>query len=221
MTDFMVRWLKFSLVALVGCGFLAMLVYAFWMREDIRLAAIEPPLVAAPDMPLKRRPDEPGGLMIPHQDKVVFDLLDSPSTAMHAALDEVVDDEVMDEPVQVAVEAVSQSVQEEVIAPVVDIKPVAQIEPKPVVIAKVETPQPVSGGAWAVQVGSLSSRTDADKAVTKLRAEAALKRLTPRVVEADVKGRTTYRVQFVGLKDRSAAAAICGQLKTGCFPVAP
>jgi cell division septation protein DedD len=40
---------------------------------------VEPPLVSAPDEPAKRRPEEPGGLTIPNQDKMVFDLLEHPS----------------------------------------------------------------------------------------------------------------------------------------------
>lgn len=84
MSPFLVRWIKLSLVVVVGCGFLAMAIYAFVMRDEIRNAQIEPPLVAAPEDALKRRPEQPGGMEIPNRDKLVFDLLDSEATVSGA-----------------------------------------------------------------------------------------------------------------------------------------
>lgn len=76
----MVRWLKLSLVAIVGCGFLAMIIYAFVNSDEIRSTQIEPPLITPPTEALKRRPDQPGGMQLPNRDKLVFDLLDSDGT---------------------------------------------------------------------------------------------------------------------------------------------
>jgi hypothetical protein len=80
MNTFMVRWLKLSLVAIVGCGFLAMIIYAFVNSDEIRSTQIEPPLITPPTEALKRRPDQPGGMQLPNRDKLVFDLLDSNGT---------------------------------------------------------------------------------------------------------------------------------------------
>ena len=82
MSHFVARWLKVSLVVIVGCGFLAMMIYAFVNKDEIQSSQIEPPLIAAPAEPLKRRPDQPGGMQIPNRDKLVFDLLDSSNTTL-------------------------------------------------------------------------------------------------------------------------------------------
>jgi hypothetical protein len=61
-----------------------MVIYALWMRDEIRTAQVEPALISPPDTALKRRPDEPGGMVIPNRDKMVFDLLDEASTGVSA-----------------------------------------------------------------------------------------------------------------------------------------
>lgn len=80
MSPFLYKWLKLSLVSLVACGFVAMAVYAFLKREEIRAAQLEPPLIEAPTQALKTRPESPGGLEFPNQDKLVFDLLEGTAT---------------------------------------------------------------------------------------------------------------------------------------------
>lgn len=160
MNDFVTRWLKLSLVALVGCGFIAMLVYALFMKDEIRSAQVEPPLVAAPDEPAKRRPEEPGGMTIPNQDKMVFDLLEHPSptdftsseprvsadTVASGSVAQVSPDAASAAPVTApaAAPAVAQAPVEEVqVAPPEQIKPVAgQKVVQPVAEAPVEKPAP-------------------------------------------------------------------------------
>ncbi len=84
MTDFIAKWLKLTLVVIMGCGFVAMMIYALIYRDEISTAEIEPPLITPPAEPLKRRPDQPGGKQIPNRDKLVFDLLDSSTTRLAA-----------------------------------------------------------------------------------------------------------------------------------------
>ncbi|MCP5405771.1 MAG: SPOR domain-containing protein [Pseudomonadaceae bacterium] len=235
MGDFMTRWLKLSLVALVGCGFVAMVVYALLMRDEIKSAAFEPPLIAAPDTPLKRRPDEPGGMEIPYQDKVVFDLLDRPSNTAVAPLDEepvIADAGVTVSPEEEEVPAakpLEEAVAEEtVVAPpavakVVEAAPVTKPEPKSE--AKPEPkPEPKvaakASGSYGVQLASVSSRADADKAIAKFDANSKLSGLSSRVQTVDVKGKTYYRVQYIGLASRAEADAKCKSLGISCLPVA-
>ncbi|MCA3244701.1 MAG: SPOR domain-containing protein [Alphaproteobacteria bacterium] len=94
MSPFLYKWLKLSLVSLVACGFVAMAIYAFLKREEIRTAQLEPPLVEAPTQALKTRPESPGGLEFPNQDKLVFDLLEgtasTPADAVTATAAEAV-----------------------------------------------------------------------------------------------------------------------------------
>lgn len=80
MSHFVAKWLKLSLVVIMGCGFLALMIYALINKDEISSSQIEPPLITPPAEPLKRRPDQPGGMQIPNRDKLVFDLLDSSNT---------------------------------------------------------------------------------------------------------------------------------------------
>ena len=99
------------------------------------------------------------------------------------------------------------------VADVKQAEPVKAVEPaKPV--AKKE----VAGG-WGVQVASLGSEADATKAIKQFEKNAALRGLTGKVVKATVGGAVKYRVQFVGVASRTAAAAVCAKAKISCMPV--
>jgi hypothetical protein len=89
MSPFVVKWLRLSLISLIGCAFLALVIYALINREEIRASQVEPPLITAPSDPLKRRPDNPGGMDIANRDKMVFDLLDGDKvpTALSATVE--------------------------------------------------------------------------------------------------------------------------------------
>lgn len=249
MSPFIVRWLKFSLVALVGCGFLAMAIYAFVKRDEIRNAQVEPPLVSPPMEAVKRRPEQPGGMDIPNRDKMVFDLLEdaSQTASVNASADMSSSDMVqpsagsaptVNEVIATA-KALPDASTTAVVEPLPQAKPVEAVVNAPVVEKKVvhvepvKTPEPVMvkkeekkveekvASSWGVQLGAVGSRTDAEKAAANLAKNAALKGLKSRiVVTPDGKH---FRIQFVGAKDRAAATAICSKLgtKQPCFPVAP
>lgn len=241
MSGFVAKWLKFSLVALVGCGFMGMIIYSLMKRDEIRSAQIEPTLIAAPIEPAKRRPDEPGGMEIPNQDKMVFDLLDSSSTprmtdeAQMAKVAETIAPaagdvpEVMVTPSE-AMEAPALVIEEQKPAPVVKpVEQVAMIEPAKVVekpvakavetVAAKEEIKTVMASGWGVQLASVGSRADAEKEGAKLAKKlSALKGMQPRVQAAS--GR--YRIQFASVASRTQAAAVCKRLSAqgqACFPV--
>ncbi len=89
-------------------------------------------------------------------------------------------------------------------------------------------PEPPAGGAaggFGVQLGAFSSAERANEEWTKLKTEApgTLDGLEPRVVVAEVSGKTIYRLQAAVL-DEAQARAICGGLKVAnkaCVPVLP
>ncbi|RYD50490.1 MAG: SPOR domain-containing protein [Sphingobacteriales bacterium] len=252
MSSFVTRWLKISLVVIVGCGFLSMMIYALMNRDEISSSQIEPPLITPSAEPLKRRPDQPGGMQIPNRDKMVFDLLDSSSSTLDVTNGVAIDDDVPDDVSAVApqpVMAVSETLLETVIAPVV--KPVEQAAPalapaKPIetvvtqpkveekkvaepVKAKdepVKKPEPAktatkpAAGKWGVQLAAVNSTADGNVFAAKASKDfAALSGLTAKI--SPVPGGGKYRVQFVGLASRDAAAEVCNKLKgkQGCFPV--
>ena len=252
MSNFVARWLKISLVVIVGCGFLAMMIYALVNRDEISSSQIEPPLITAPTEPLKRRPDQPGGLQIPNRDKLVFDLLDSSNTTLGETGMGTVQAEVSASAVAVSESVSVVSGIEETAAPVtasasvpiqailpvspaqvvekaapVVVKPEVKVEVKPEPVAKPveakvepKTEKAAATGKWAVQLAAVNTRADGDALAAKsLKDFPALKGLTPRI--SAVPGGKKFRVQFAGLKDRDAAAAVCAKLagKQGCFPV--
>ena len=249
MTDFIAKWLKVSLVVIMGCGFVAMMIYALVYRDEISTTEIEPPLITPPAEPLKRRPDQPGGKQIPNRDKLVFDLLDSSTTRLAATdvppVEEVsiteadLTDEAATEPAeqtdeqQAAAAEPKPEVKAEVkpvaakpAEPVAAAKPEAKPEVKPEVkplAAKEPEPKiatPAAQGAWGVQLAAVSSAADGKAFAAKMQKQfAVLAPLTPRIQAAP--GGKAYRVQLLGAATRDDAVKICNQLagKQGCFPV--
>jgi cell division septation protein DedD len=109
---------------------------------------------------------------------------------------------------------------------VVEQKPVverveAKVDDKAKDVVKAnEKPAVVKGGKWGVQLAAVNTIADGNAMASKaVKDFAPLKVLTPKV--SPVPGGGKYRVQFVGLKDREAAAEVCAKLKgkQGCFPV--
>lgn len=252
MSSFVTRWLKISLVVIVGCGFLSMMIYALLNRDEISSSQIEPPLITASAEPLKRRPDQPGGMQIPNRDKMVFDLLDSSSSTLDITngmpIDEDAPDDVSSVVPQPAV-AVSETSIETAIAPTVkpvepaepalaSLKPVETVVAQPKVdekkaieptkakdepVKKVEPAKTVAkpaSGKWGVQLAAVNSTADGNAFAAKASKDfAALSGMTAKI--RPVPGGGKYRVQFIGLASRDAAAEVCNKLKgkQGCFPV--
>jgi cell division septation protein DedD len=243
MSDLIMRWLKLSLVALVGCGFLGMVVYALWMRDEIRQAQVEPELISPPDTPVKRRPDEPGGMIIPNRDKLVFDLLDEASTGVSAPAPAPVAGQVAELPLAGAATptVVVSPVQPSLTVVTAPPAPMAKVaartatpQPKPVAQAAAAAPKPESkpasqpevksitasahAGSWGVQVAAVGSNADAQKMAASLQTKfSALKGLT---IATPAAPGGKWRVQFTGLASRDAAAKVCGALGgQPCFPI--
>jgi len=84
---------------------------------------------------------------------------------------------------------------------------------------------PAAGTGYGVQLGAFSSAERANQEWSQLKADApgTLDGLEPRVVVAEVSGKTIYRLQ-AEVRDEAQARAICGGLKVakkGCVPVLP
>jgi len=185
-----VVWLKRGSAIAVLAGFAWLVVSA--VSNNVDDETLEPMLVKAPEM-VKQRPETPGGMKIDHQDKQLFDLLES-ETSSDAVNDAVIakakDLEAKNaELAKQAIEkkALAEKVKVTRVAPAVvkaepkkveTVKPViktVKVEPKkevkPVTVAKKEVANPtpvakttaVSG--WAVQLGSFRKDADAKRAV--------------------------------------------------------
>jgi hypothetical protein len=249
MSPFAFKWLKFSFLALVVGGFVALAVYALIMRDEIRASQIEPPLIAAPTQELKTRPDAPTGLQFPNQDKLVFDLLENtaPTGAGGASATMAAEPSAtrlslaaaassFASPTQVAAAnpAVAPAVSPS--APVAAELPTEAVAAPTPVAAVVQTvaqpaakPAPEKGlekptatavtGAWGVQLAAVGSAADGQATAKQL--QAKLSALSGLTIRVvPAPGGARHRVQFVGLPTRSAAQAVCDKLGSQpCFPV--
>jgi cell division septation protein DedD len=198
------------------------------MREDIRKKDIEPPLISAPEHPVKRRPDQPGGLDIPNRNRAVFDLLAEPARER-----EKTSAIIEGEKPAVTVSAVPTStpVKEDIPPTAVGNGPAQKIEKKePPQVRQEVQPQPeknqIKTGVWGVQLASFVNRADAMRAQASYEKSYAslLEELSPAIQNVTLnEGRgERYRVQFFGLSSKQAALGLCRQLKKqnqGCLHV--
>lgn len=102
-------------------------------------------------------------------------------------------------------------------------------QPQPRAVAKA-TPRPTTSaaaaGAYRIQIGSVSSQTQARKYWTAQAAKHKdiLGKLSMNLQQATIKGRVFYRIQGGPLPNRAAASKLCDQLKRrqiGCILVPP
>lgn len=220
-------WLKRAIAIFVLLGFTWLIITA--VSSTSSEENLNPELVKAPTM-VKQRPDAPGGMKIDHQDKKLFDLLESENSSNS------VSDSVMEKAaatankdvalVKQAIDKKAQEVQKE--ATIVETKvettkaPVAQkvveiVDTKPVEVkAQAEVSKNVVTSGWAVQLGSFRKTEDAQRAVGLYTDKVGntLAGLTSYIKRVDLgdKG-VVYRVYFTGIKDGESAKQICSQLK--------
>lgn len=241
------NWLKLSLVVLVAGGFIAMILYALFMRDSIRSAQLEPPLITAPDEPVKRRPDEAGGRAFADQDKLVFDLLESPTAAQSEEILGAIPKAPLNTSETLSPTLTTASIPSSsptTALPAETVQPamaLAQAQPvtvtlsatsgnttspsvtvaKSTPLAETKTAAAISAPkGWRIQLAAVPSREAGEKAAAALQKKFPV--LKPYTLYLEPTGKGTYmRVQFAGLKDRAAAAAVCGKLAgQACFPVA-
>ena len=218
-------WLKKAVLVASIAGFAGLIWYVAAQRDSLSTEMVEPELVRAPKVAIKERPEAPGGMEVPHQDKQVFNLLDGGAQAEPVA--EQPEEVAPQQPVGMAPNAEAQMAEKtpEPVAPApikVETKPaptpVPQIEPKPATTLSA----PATG--WAVQLGSFRSEADAQKGIEIIRKKygTMLDGLKPYVQRADLTKGTFYRVMFVGLENKTAASNLCAAFKQrgqGCLHV--
>lgn len=220
-------WLKKAVLVASIAGFAGLIWYVAAQRDTLSSENVEPELVLAPKVAIKERPESPGGMEVPHQDKQVFNLLDGGAQAEPIAPEEPkVEPKTVAAPAPVAepVEAPApvKAAIEPTPAPVQKAAPVAEpvkVAPKPAA-----TTTATSAKGWAVQLGSFKSAEDAQKGIDIIKKKYAgmLDGLTPYVQRADLAKGTFYRVMFVGLENKTAASNLCAAFKQrgqGCLHV--
>jgi cell division septation protein DedD len=209
------------------------------------------PVIKADAEPVKRKPEEPGGMDVPHQDKLVFNRL-APGQA-EEPLEKLLPppEEPQERPEAVAApEAPAVETPKPLIARAAEPAPdqVASAPPPPpapskpaaVVTAPPVPPAPTppapakaaaadASGAvngWRIQLASVSSRERALAEWDRLKGRNTdlLGPLSLNVEAAELTKGTFYRIQAGPLGDRAAASSLCGKLKSrnlDCLVVAP
>jgi cell division septation protein DedD len=201
------------------------------------------PLIEADEGPTKQRPEDPGGLAIPNQDKLVYEALDG------AGAEETVERLLPppEEPLPQPEPTPEPTVEVESPAPVPDTAepslapelPPAEVPDEPVAAAVVAVPPPpeppapepvpevapepepepvASTGSYLVQIASFRKIDDADAGWRRLAKDNSdlLSRYTARVERADLGAElgVFYRLRVGPLADETAAKTLCAKLKT-------
>lgn len=223
--------LLLGLLVLIGFGAVVWLAY----NQGLKQAPSGNPPVLADEGPVKVAPANPGGAVVPHQDKLVYDEVTggAPSGA----------EELLPEPETPQTLTPATATPAPTVTPAPDEMPAASapsgagltpIEPQPapstsapaVIVSEAPVAAPVApaesatraaaSGAFVVQVGSYASDALAAGAWTRLKSQYGdlLGSLKPDVRAVDLPDKGTwYRLRVGPFDTRDAAADLCNQLK--------
>lgn len=179
--------------------FIAVLWYLYYQKNSHD--AEEPPLITAEEGPIRERPDDPGGMEVPHQDKLIFDVANGEKAEL--------EDAVQPGPEQPLEEANDRTIED--LIEENEPTPVSE----PVKMADLQT-QPVVTEGYAVQLGAFSERRIAEEAWQKIQTthwqllaemESAVDTVTTST------GRVLYRLRIGDFETQADATRLCGQLK--------
>ena len=210
------RGLKLAAAVVVVAGLTGLGWYVY--DQATRPRGGEVPLIKADDRPTKKRPDEPGGMAIPNQDKLVYETLSEEEGEGIVERLLPPPEEPLLPPAPPRPEAAPT---ERAAAPA----PAPEPEPAPVVATAAPAP---AAKAIMVQLAAFRSAPAADAAWRRMLKDNSdlLGDLKPKVERADLgadKG-VFYRLRAGPLGDEAAANKLCARLKArklDCLIVRP
>jgi hypothetical protein len=191
--------LKLIVAVLIGLAAIGGIVGGiFWLGNRDGAENGAPELIAAADGPYKVKPDSPGGMTVEGQGETAFDAAQGGSP--NASIDTSA---VAEAPVTAQPKAQAPAAKE----PSLLQAPAPSNEPA----AKAEASAPAAaGGGATIQLGAFPSGAAAEKAWKALSGRFAyLAPLSHSVVQANVNGKTYYRLRASG----AGSEGICGRLK--------
>ncbi|HEX8307999.1 MAG TPA: SPOR domain-containing protein [Allosphingosinicella sp.] len=191
--------LKLIVAVLIGLAAIGGIVGGiFWMGNRDGAENGAPEVIAAAEGPFKVKPDSPGGMKVEGQGETAFDAAQGGTP--NASIDTSA---VAEAPVTAQPKAQAPAEKE----PALLQAPAPSNAPA----AKADTPAPAAaGGGATIQLGAFPSGAAAEKAWKALSGRFAyLAPLSHSVVQANVNGKTYYRLRASG----AGAAGICGRLK--------
>lgn len=225
-----------QLVVLVAVGGFAAVVWNAYNQGQSNGDAVVP-LIQADSTPSKVRPEQPGGMDVPNQDKLIYDRLtpgQTPPATIERLLPLPESPAARPEPMPPPPPQQTESLLPAEIPVPVPTAPVATanagLEPPPIAARPPAAPiappartaslpsatAPMASGSVRVQLAAVRSQDAAQKEWTRLRAanKDLLGGLRMTVAQADLGDRGTfYRIQAGPVGDQQAATELCAKLK--------
>lgn len=230
-------WIVLGLTSVV----LIALIVVLWLLMRVPMEKGEVVSIAPTPTPVKVKPENPGGMIIPDQDKEIYTRLNQEDTPVKVErLFDVPEEQpvlppVVEEPEVVpfaeiepdSLEVETEVVQPEEVAPVEEVKPAPQPEKKVEPAPKKEPVKKETAvkDKWRVQLFSSSDKAKVEKTwKTILKKHKGLLSDTPMTIEkADIAGKGTfYRLKVGEFSTKQRATTLCQKLKKqkqDCFPV--
>ncbi|MEI8321058.1 MAG: SPOR domain-containing protein [Alphaproteobacteria bacterium] len=180
--------LSLGILILAGLSFL-------WYHMNATIDEVDEaniPVITNDQMPIKVKPENPGGYIAPHGDKSIYNLISQKNAPAKKTV-------------------LVQNEDEELLPQVIKVEPAAE-----------EAIQPMPSGLFKIQLASLSSRESAQKEWVKLQKKSGdlLKNLVTDIGEATVNNATVFRIYGGSFATKQEADSLCEQLKTkglSCF----
>lgn len=188
--------------------------------------------IAAPDTPVREKPDAPGGMKVEHQDKGVYDQIDGAKPDSRVALAEQPEQPVdlpADEQPEDATDVVKSVLDDMQKAAPVEPEKKAEPEPQvstPVTAEPAKTAKAETKPAFRVQLGAYSSEKSAAGAWRTIKGKfpRQLGDKEPVYEAVSAGDRTLYRLRVGPLHTRAEADQVCLGLRAGsqaCIVVNP
>lgn len=225
------------LLSLLALGLLALVVVRAYRANQLDLLVAEVPLLRADPSPTRARPAEPGGMQVPHRDKLIFRSLEEgpPEPVVERLLpppeeplprpEAPAPEEALPEQAAPAPQPAAATAERPQAVPPAPEPPQAPAEADSVAALAPAPPDPTRG--FRVQIGAF--RTPEEAARGWLEAMSLAPELVGPlrhfVARADLGQRGVFhRLQLGPLPSADSAGSLCGQLKergVDCFVVAP
>lgn len=236
-----------AIYGLIAAAFVMVLAILGYIYTQVYLPSVQSdadiPLITASKKPVKILPDQPGGMEIPNQDRLIFEELLQKSEGKKPKTTRIVPQP--EEPIQPVVQSVAApSVSQAATKPKLVTPPKKEPAPKVEVIRSVvKKPKPApkkppvklapakltvikpTPKHFYVQVASLRQERQARTTGEALRRRFShlFIDMVPTITPVEIKNKgTMYRVQFGGYASRQAATQACHKLKAkkqGCFVI--
>jgi hypothetical protein len=183
----------------------------------------EVPVVTADDRPLRVRPEQPGGMTVPNQDRLIFERGAGRGAQPPAALAPPPETPQLPPAAPPRVAAAAPAPPPPAAQPAaVRVPPPVPATAPPATAPPAAAPAPAPAGRVAVQLAAVGSREEATAEWERLKRRAPdfFGNRRPQIVPLERDGRTFWRLRTDGFPDGAAARGFCEQVRArglSCF----